>query len=157
MGWWEIYSCSGHNQADNGSTGDSSDANDFYSYGISGSYKFGDDYSLCVWMGWKSTKNEDSSDTAMSEVEEGNTWSFGFLWNDAFIEGNKFGFGVGTAETHRDDSGYDDPLAWEAFYDFTVNDSVKVTPAIFVIEKDGKEDVNGALVKTTFKFWYQFY
>ena len=68
------------------------------------------------------------------------------------FEGNKFGFGVGTAETHRDDSGYDDPLAWEAVYDFTVNDSVTVTPAIFVIEKDGEEDVNGALVKTTFKF-----
>ena len=80
------------------------------------------------------------------------TWSVGFLWNDAFIDGNKLGFGVGTAETHRDDSGYDDPLAWEAFYDFTVNDSVTVTPAIFVIERDDKEDINGALVKTTFKF-----
>ena len=104
-------------------------------------------------MGWKSTKNEDSSDTAMSEVEEGNTWSFGFLWNDAFIEGNKFGFGVGTAETHRDDSGYDDPIAWEAFYDSIVNDNVTVTPAVFVTEKDGKDHINGVLVKTSFKFW----
>ncbi len=64
----------------------------------------------------------------------------------------KFGVGIGTAETHRDDSGYDDPLAWEVFYDFSMNDSVTVTPAIFVIEKDGKDDVNGALVKTSFKF-----
>ncbi len=88
----------------------------------------------------------------MNKVEDGNTWSIGFLWNDAFIEGNKFGFGIGTAETHRDDSGYDDPLAWEAFYDFKVNDSVTVTPALFVIEKDEKEDIHGALVKTSFKF-----
>ena len=44
------------------------------------------------------------------------------------------------------------PDGWEAFYDFKVNDSVTVTPAIFVIEKDGKEEVNGALVKTTFNF-----
>ena len=43
-------------------------------------------------------------------------------------------------------------MAWEAFYDFTVNDSVTVTPAIFVMEQDGKEDVSGALVKTTFNF-----
>ena len=103
-------------------------------------------------MGWKNPDNEDSPDTSMNKVEDGNTWSVGFLWNDAFVEGNKFGFGIGTAETHRDDIGYDDPLAWEAFYDFKVNDSVTVTPAVFVIEKDGKEDVNGALVKTTFKF-----
>ena len=41
-------------------------------------------------------------------------------------------------------------MAWEAFYDFTVNDSVTVTTAIFVIEQDCKEDVNGALEKTTF-------
>ena len=74
------------------------------------------------------------------------------MWNDAFRDGNNLGFAIGTAETHRDDSGYDDPLAWEAFYDFKVSDSVRVTPAIFVIERDGKEKVNGALVKTTFNF-----
>ena len=60
-------------------------------------------------MGWKNPDNDDSPDTAMNKVEDGNTWSIGFLWNDAFIEGNKFGFGIGTAKTHRDDSGYDDP------------------------------------------------
>ena len=44
----------------------------------------------------------------MNNVEEGNTWSVGFLWNNAFIEGNKFGFGIDTAETHIDDSGHYD-------------------------------------------------
>ncbi len=139
-------------QADNGKTDNSPDVNDYSSYGISGSYTFGNDYSVSAGLGWKNPDNEDDPDTAMNKVEDGNTWSVGFLWNDAFIEGNKFGFGIGTAETHRDDSGYDDPLAWEAFYDFKMNDSVTVTPAIFVIEKDGKDDVNGALVKTSFKF-----
>ncbi len=141
-----------YTQADNGNTDDSPDVNDYSSYGISGSYQFGDDYSLSAGIGWKNPENEDRPDTAMNKVEDGNTWSVGFLWNDAFVEGNKFGFAIGTAETHRDDAGYDDPLAWEAFYDFMVNDSVTVTPAIFVIEQDAKEDVNGALVKTTFKF-----
>ena len=95
--------------------------NEYSSYGISGSYKFGNSYSLSAGMGWKKPDNEDSPDTSMNKVEKGNTWMVGFLWNDAFIDGNKLGFGIGTAETHRDDSGYDDPLAWEAFYDFTVN------------------------------------
>ena len=141
-----------YTQADNGNTDNAPDINDYSSFGISGSYQFGDDYSLSAGMGWKNPDNEDSPDTSMNKVEHGKTWSVGFLWNNAFIEGNKFGFGIGTAETHRDDSGYDDPLAWEAFYDFKVNDSVTVTPAIFVIEKDGKEEVNGAMVKTTFNF-----
>jgi len=141
-----------YTKADNGKTDNSPDINDYSSFGVSGSYQFGDDYSLSAGMGWKNPDNEDSPDNSMNRVEDGNTWSVGFLWNDAFVEGNIFGFGIGTAETHRDDSGYDDPLAWEAFYDFKVNDSVTVTPAVFVIEKDGKEDVNGALVKTTFKF-----
>tara|TARA_B100000700_G_scaffold140413_1_gene156411 strand:- start:882 stop:1100 length:219 start_codon:yes stop_codon:yes gene_type:complete len=65
---------------------------------------------------------------------------------------NKFSFGIGTAETHREDRGYDDPLAWEVFYDFLVSDYIHVTPGVFVIERDRKEVVYGALVKTTFKF-----
>ncbi len=139
-------------QSDNGRTDNSPDINDYSSFGVSGSYQFGDDYSLSGGMGWKNPENDDSPDTSMNKVEDGNTWSIGFLWNNALIEGNKFGFGIGTAETHIDDSGYDDPLAWEVFYDFKANDSLTITPAIFVIEKDGKDDVNGALVKTTFNF-----
>jgi hypothetical protein len=34
----------------------------------------------------------------------------------------------------------------------TVNDSISITPAVFNIEKNGAEDVSGALVKTTFSF-----
>ena len=32
------------------------------------------------------------------------------------------------------------------------NDSMTITPAVFVIERDGTDDVKGALVKTTFNF-----
>ena len=56
-------------------------------------------------MGWKKPDNEDSLDTFMNKVEDGNIWSVGFLFNDALIEANSFGFGIETAETHRDDDG----------------------------------------------------
>ena len=146
-----------YTNADNGNTTGSSDADDYSSFGISGTYKFSNDAkalpsSISAGMGWKNPDNEDNPDTASNSVEDGNTWTIGVLWNDAFIDGNNLGFAIGTAETHRDDIGYDDPLAWEAFYEVAVNDSVRFTPAVFVIEKDGAEDVSGALVKTTFSF-----
>ena len=104
--------------------------------------------SLNAGYGWKNPDKVDDS----SNIEDGTTWTVGAMWNDAFIEGNNLGFAVGTAETHRDDSGYDDPLAWEVFYEVTVNDSISITPAVFNIEKNGAEDVSGVLVKTTFSF-----
>ena len=62
------------------------------------------------------------------------------------------GFAIGTAETHRDDDGYDDPLAWETFYKMQINDNISITPSIFAVQKDGADDVTGAIVKTSFKF-----
>ena len=141
-----------YTNADSANTDGSASANDYTSYGISGTYKFSKDsampLSLNAGYGWKKPDKVDDS----SNIEDGTTWTVGAMWNDAFIEGNNLGFAVGTAETHRDDSGYDDPLAWEAFYEVTVNDSISITPAVFNIEKNGAEDVSGALVKTTFSF-----
>ena len=48
--------------------------------------------------------------------------------------------------------GYDDPMAYEVYYSMAVSDNITVTPAYFNIEKDGADDVSGALVKTTFRF-----
>ena len=86
-------------------------------------------------MGWTIASNEYSPDAAMNKLQDGNIWFVKFSWNDAFIERNNLGLSIRTAKTHRDDSGYDDPLAWEAFYEVTVNDSISITPAVFNIEK----------------------
>ena len=45
-------------------------------------------------------------------------------------------------------------MAWEAFYEMLINDSITITPTVFVIEKDGVdvEDISGALLKTKFGF-----
>ena len=142
-----------YTNADSANTDGSANANDYTSYGISGTYKFSNDSSampssINAGYGWKNPDKVDDS----SNIEDGNTWTIGAIWNDAFRDGNNLGLALGTAETHRDDSGYDDPLAWEAFYEVAINDSVTITPAVFNIEKNGADDVSGALVKTTFSF-----
>ena len=142
-----------YTNADSANTDGSANANDYTSYGISGTYKFSNNSSampssINAGYGWKNPDKVDDS----SNIEDGNTWTIGAMWNDAFREGNNLGLALGTAETHRDDSGYDDPLVWEAFYEVAINDSVTITPAVFNIEKNGADDVSGALVKTTFNF-----
>ena len=142
-----------YTNADNGNTDGTADADDYSSVGISGTYKFSNDSnlvpsSISAGIGWKNPENTDDA----SNIEDGNTWTVGAMWNDALRDGNNLGWALGTAETHRDDSGYDDPLAWEVFYEVAINDSIKITPAVFSIEKDSADDVSGALVKTTFSF-----
>ena len=142
-----------YTNADNGNTDGSADADDYTSYGISGTYKLSNDSSaipssINAGYGWKNPENVDDD----ANIEDGKTWTLGAMWNDAFKEGNNLGLAVGTAETHRDDNGYEDPLAWEAFYEVAINDRITITPAVFSVEKNSAEDVSGALVKTTFSF-----
>jgi len=80
------------------------------------------------------------------------TWTIGLQWNDVGSEGNTLGLGFGSAEGWTDTSGYDDPMTYELWYDMTVSDNISVTPSLFIIEQDGKDDITGGLVKTTFSF-----
>ena len=106
--------------ADNGNWDDNVDTDDYSAFGISGVYEvenLGIDSewlptSISAGMGWKTPDNEDNPDTSANAVEDLTTWTIGLIWNDAFVDGNNLGWAVGTAEGHRDDSGYDDPLAW---------------------------------------------
>jgi len=134
--------------SDGGNTTDTADANDFDAWGISGQYDLDNGISLNAGMGWKTPDKENDA----SNIEDENTWSIGIVWNDLGAEGNALGIAYGTAEGHRDDSGYDDPMAYEVYYSMAVSDNITVTPAFFSIEKDGADDVSGGLVKTTFRF-----
>jgi hypothetical protein len=153
-----------YTQNDNGNWDDNVDTNDYTAWGISGAYDVDGKLlglesewlptSISAGIGWQNPDNEDSPDTAANTVEELKTWTLGLMWNDAFLDGNNLGFGIGTAEGHREDNGYDDPLAWELFYQMQVSDNITVTPAVFVINRDDErnDDITGALVKTTFSF-----
>jgi len=134
--------------SDGGNTTSTASAEDYEAWGISGIYNLDNGISINAGMGWKTPDEENDT----SNIEDENTWSIGVVWSDFGTEGNDLGVAVGTAEGHRDDSGYDDPLAYEVYYSMAVSDYVTVTPAIFTIEKDGADDVTGALVKTTFRF-----
>ncbi len=134
--------------ADGGNTTGDSDANDYDAWGLSAQYDLDNGISLNAGMGWKTPDEENDA----SDIEDETTWSIGVLWSDFGVEGNALGLAIGTAEGHRDDSGYDDPLAYEIYYSMAVSDNITVTPALFTIEQDGADDVTGGLVKTTFSF-----
>ncbi len=134
--------------SDGGNTTSSANAADFEAYGISAQYDLDNGISLNAGYGWKTPDEESDA----SNIEDETTWSLGVVWSDFGAEGNTLGFAYGTAEGHRDDSGYDDPMAYEVYYSMAVSDNITVTPAFFSIEKDGADDVTGALVKTTFQF-----
>ena len=135
--------------SDGGNTTSTANAEDFDAWGLSGQYDLDNGISLNVGMGWKTPEKEDDA----NNIEDETTWSIGVVWSDFGSEGNNLGIAYGTAEGHRDDSGYDDPMAYEVYYSMAVSDNITVTPSIFSIEKDGAaDDVTGALVKTTFRF-----
>jgi len=103
--------------------------------------------SISGGMGFKTLEKE----TATSKDEF--TWIVGLQWSDVGVDGNTLGFGIGSAEGWQDKTGYDDPVAYELWYDMAVSDNVTVTPSLFIIEKDGDDkNFSGGLVKTTFTF-----
>ena len=128
---------------------------DFTAWGISGVYEIDNDSQwiptpISAGIGWKTPDTEDDA----NNVEDETTWTVGLLWGSNFLyDGSTLGFAYGTAEGHRDDSGYDDPMAYEVWYDSAISDNVSVTPSLFLVEVDGDDkDYSGGLIKTTFRF-----
>ena len=97
--------------------------------------------------------NIENDATLDDDKNETDAWFVGLNWSDIFQADDKIGLAFGQPQTREDETV--DPLAWEAYYTFKVNDSVTVTPAIFGgSDRAGTadEDMTGALVQTTFKF-----
>jgi len=122
---------------------------DYDAWGVSGYWTPSDEGfvpSVSGGIGFKQLSKETT--TAKDEF----TWTVGLQWSDVGVTGNTLGFGIGSAEGWQDKSGYDDPMAYELWYDMSVSDNISVTPGLFVIEQDGKDDITGGIVKTTFSF-----
>ena len=73
----------------------------------------------------------------------------GLQWDEAGP--GTFGVALGTDGAFAEDA--TEYMMYEAFYSYPVNDSMTVTPLIYVRENDAtKEDQTGILVKTSFSF-----
>ncbi len=119
-------------------------------------------YGLRGW--WR----PEDSGTAVPSVSLGYDWStvdgqsqdtsayfVGLGWQDTFTPDDRIGFAFGMPQTRDDEAA--DPLAWELYYAYQVNDSVTVTSTVFG-GQDRKGDPNvgsdfkAAVVETTLKF-----
>ena len=97
-------------------------------------------------------------DTSSVDGQNQDTTAYfvGLTWLDAFTPDDRIGFAFGQPQT-RDDEAVD-PLAWEVYYSYKMNDSVTITPAVFGasdrggVYDTGSTDLIGAVVETTFKF-----
>jgi hypothetical protein len=120
-----------------------------------------------VGYDWSTIDDDATNATtaALGSVEATQAFMVGFVWEDAFVDGNTAGIAFGHPEHATDyvDVNFpnNDPankaFAWEAYYDYRVNDGITITPAIFA-NKDrqngnaGTNDNFGGLIQTTFKF-----
>ena len=81
----------------------------------------------------------------------------GLQWQDMFQADDRIGLAFGQPQKREDES--ITPFAWEAYYQFQVNDSVSMTPAVFGGSDrngDAAGDITGVVVETTFKFSFNF-
>ena len=77
----------------------------------------------------------------------------GLQWQDMFQADDRIGIAFG--QPQKNESETTDPFAWEAYYQFQVNDAVTLTPAVFGgSDRNGEAtgDITGAVLETTFKF-----
>ena len=95
----------------------------------------------------------DTSETAASTNSNTDMYFVGLQWQDMFSADDRIGLAFGQPQKREDET--TDPFAWEAYYQFQVNDSVSITPAIFGgSDRNGTAgaDITGGVIETTFKF-----
>ena len=95
----------------------------------------------------------DTSETDATSNSNTTMYFVGLNWQDIFSADDRIGLAFGQPQQREDET--TDPFAWEAYYQFQVNDSISVTPAVFgSSDRNGTADadVTGAVLETTFKF-----
>ena len=96
----------------------------------------------------------DTSETGQSGNSNTTAYFVGLTWQDMINADDRIGIAIGQPQKHEDDTV--DPFLYEVYYDYKVNDSVTVTPAIFGGTSKNvsgtKVDTMGYVLNTTFKF-----
>ena len=86
---------------------------------------------------------------------DSNSWFIGLQWDE--LANGTFGAAVGTKQ-HTVDSNnaavQDEELMYEAFYSYDVNDSITITPIVYIQTQSeaNTEDETGIMVKSSFSF-----
>ncbi len=96
----------------------------------------------------------DTSDTDAPGESSTTAYFMGLTWQDMFTADDRIGIAFGQPQKLEGDEV--DPFLYEVYYDYKVNDSVTVTPAIFGgTANDGNDEETsqtGYVINTTFKF-----
>ena len=96
----------------------------------------------------------DTSETERSGASGTTAYFVGLNWQDIFSADDRIGAAFGQPQKFEDDEV--DPFLYEIYYDYKINDSVTLTPAIFggTSKSSGNDevDMNGFVLNTTFKF-----
>ena len=111
-------------------------------WGLNGYYAF-DSGLPSVSVGYEFTENEGST-------ADQTQWFAGLQWDE--IGPGSLGIAAGNNGPQSD--GSEETMAYEAFYAYSVNDSMTITPAVFILENNGsgETDETGVVVKTSFSF-----
>ena len=98
-------------------------------------------------------------DAAAGTVDEAESWMVGLTWKDMVQADDRIGVALtqplkATSLAGGGDTNEVDPLLWEVYYSWKVNDSMTMTPAFFGGSDSFQEgdDTFGAVVTTAFKF-----
>jgi len=77
-------------------------------------------------------------------------WFVGLQWDE--LGNGTLGISMGSSGPQAEDA--EEDMAYELFYTYNVNDSMTITPAIFILEDNdpGADDQTGVVVKTSFSF-----
>ena len=77
-------------------------------------------------------------------------WFVGLQWDE--LGNGTLGVAMGSSGPQIEDE--EEDMAYELFYTYNVNDSMSITPAIFILEDNdpGADDQTGVVVKTSFSF-----
>ena len=112
-------------------------------WGLNGYYTFDDSSLPSLSVGYEFTENEG---TTADQTQ----WFAGIQWDE--VGAGSLGIAAGTKGPQSD--GATEEMAYEAFYSYSVNDSMTITPAIFILENSGtaETDETGIVVKTSFSF-----
>ena len=111
-------------------------------WGLNGYYTF-DSNLPSLSVGYEFTANDG---TTLDDTQ----WFAGLQWDEAGP--GTLGVAAGNKGPQRDEG--TEEMAYELFYSYPVNDSVTITPGVFIMENNetGEEDETGVIVKSSFSF-----